>query len=113
VSLEIVQPVEAMALLEALLRRREASFPVTAPSIQFDFGSEIWSFDPRRQGSYVSPGPVAEAALTITCSGAVLGRLFLNPDFFLAPGEQLKLVGDRHALAPLIAALEADSAKNA
>ena len=34
-----------------------------------------------------------------------MGRLLLQPEIYLTPGEELKLVGDAGALAPLMRAL--------
>lgn len=108
-QLEIQRPVEAMALLEALLQQRGAVFEHDTRPIQFDFGDELWSLDPTRVGAYCQRGAHSGAALTIHCSPNFLGRLLLQPELYLAPGEQLKLVGDTAAFGPLVNALGGSS----
>ena len=104
-ALEIHSPVEAMALLTALLQKRGARFGPDARPIQFQLDSETWNFDPQRSHNWCENGPSAVAALTVECTPAVLGRLFTEPTPYLAPGEELKLTGNRDALKPLIQAL--------
>lgn len=96
---------EAMALLEALLKKREAKFQADATPIQFDFGTETWNFDPQRTGTHCERRPNSAAVLTVHCTPATLGRVLLQPAPYLLPGEELKLVGDASALTALIQAL--------
>jgi len=105
VALEIQSPVEAMALLTALLQKRSATFGPDARPIQFQLDSETWNFDPQRRGNWCESGANATAALTVECTPAVLGRLFTEPTPYLTHGEELKLTGDLEALKPLIQAL--------
>ena len=110
-SLEIQRPVEAMALLEALLHQRRAVFEDNAQPIQFDFGEELWNFEPGRSGARCQRGPHSQATLTIHCSPNFLGRLLLQPEVYLTPGEELKLIGDTAAFGPLVKALGGSSPK--
>lgn len=104
-ALEIQRPVEAMALLAALLQKRGATFGPNARPIQFQLDSETWNFDPQRRSSWCEKGASATAVLTVECTPVVLGRLFTEPTPYLIPGEELKLTGDHDALKPLIQAL--------
>ena len=94
-----------MALLEALLRRSSEDLGSDARPIEFQFEDEVWNFDPHRKDSRCQRGANPKAPLALHCKPSFLGRLLLEPELYLAPGEELKLVGDVGALAPLMRAL--------
>src|SRR5437899_2751504 len=103
-GIETRTAVEAIALIEALLQKRLARFDASVKPIQFELGNETWSFDPRRKARFEAT-PAKNAALTIACTPEMLGRLVSEPEFYLKPGEQLRLTGDPTALRPLVKAL--------
>lgn len=103
--MQINRPVEAMALLEALLQQRQAAFPEDARPVQFLLNSELWNFDSRRAQARCQRGPHSEAVVTLCCTCAFFGRLLLQPGLYLEPGEELKVVGDAAGLNPLLQAL--------
>lgn len=94
-----------MALMEAILQQRQASFAAETRPIQFVFDSETWNFDGRRSQGRCQRGPNSEAAVTLHCTPAFLGRMLLQPVLYLTPGEELKVVGDITGLNPLLHAL--------
>lgn len=104
-ALVIKRPVEAMALMEALLQRRKAKIDPSARAIEFKLGTETWSFDPSRKGARFEQSKARDAALTVVCTPQVLGRLLTHKQFYLEGGEELRLIGDRTALNPLVEAL--------
>lgn len=103
--MEVQRPVEAMALLEALVRQRGTTFEASARCIQFEFGAETWSFHPHNHSGMCQRGPSESAVLTVKATPAALARILTEPVPYLVPGEQLELIGDRSALAPLIRGL--------
>lgn len=109
-SLEIQRPVEAMALLEALLRQSSEDLGSEARPIEFHFEDEVWNFDPGRTDSRCQRGANPEAPLALHCKPSFMGRLLLQPELYLAPGEELKLIGDPSVLAPLVRALGGEDA---
>lgn len=94
-----------MALLEALLRQSSEELGSDAKPIEFQFEDEVWNFDPHRKDSRCRRGANPEAPLALHCKASFMGRLLLQPEIYLTPGEELKLVGDAGALAPLMRAL--------
>lgn len=94
-----------MALLEAILQQRQATFPAEARPVQFQLESELWNFDSRRAHGRCQRGPNSEAELTVCCTPAFLGRLLLEPVLYLKPGEELKIIGEISELNPLLQAL--------
>ena len=103
-TVQVSRPVEAMALLEALLQQRQAVFPAEARPVQILLDSEMWNFDSRR-ATRCQRGPNSEAELTLCCTPAFFGRLLLEPVLYLRPGEELKVIGDPAELKPLLQAL--------
>jgi hypothetical protein len=103
-GIETKTAIEAIALLEAVLQKRNARFDASVKPIQFELGNETWSFDPTRKERFEKTA-VKNAALTIECTPEMLGRLISEPTFYLKAGEKLRLTGDRKALKPLVKAL--------
>jgi hypothetical protein len=68
--------------------------------INFDVDGEPWSFDPLRPGEPFARGSCQDAALTLTCSVALLAGV-LSPTAYEPDDEGLSATGDLSALTSL------------
>lgn len=98
---DVSAPVDVMARIGALLKLAQAKFASTQQPISFDFGTEVWTFDPTREEIIFLGHPTRAALLTIRATPQVLWRLLSAPDFYLASSEKVVLEGDPVGLQQL------------
>jgi len=79
------------------------------PDVQalgFDLDGDLWTFDPRRQGTMLVHDAVGSPALILRCRPLFLFRLLTQGGMTFEEVDELRLVGDPNALQPFIAVLK-------
>jgi hypothetical protein len=98
---DVSAPVDVMARIGALLKLAQPKFNSDQRPISFDFGTEVWTFDPMRPQVIFLGHPDRPALLTIRTTAPLLWRLLSEPDFYLANAEKVVLEGDPIGLKQL------------
>ena len=98
---DVSAPVDVMARVGALLKLAQPKFDADQRPISFDFGTEVWTFDPTRPQVIFLGHPDRPVLLTIRTTPAVLWRLLSEPDFYIANAEKVVLEGDPTGLQQL------------